>query len=309
MKVLVTGGAGFIGSHVVDALLKRGQAVTVLDDLSRGSEDNLKRHLENPNFRFIKADVRSPRAVGRALADVEAVIHEAAVVSVPLSMRKPELVQSVNVEGTENLLKHSSEMKIERFVHASSCAVYGEQSKLPISEEAPPNLLSPYASSKLEAERRCLKFHGLKRLETVCLRYFNVYGPGQAVGEYAGVMVKFIERLRAGKPPLIHGDGEQTRDFVHISDVVEATLSALERDVAGQVINVGTGKATSINRLCQMFLEATGRTHLRPIHGGAKAGDIRHSQADLSKARKLLGYKPKVPLERGIKGLLHQFKL
>lgn len=305
MKVLVTGGAGFIGSHLVDGLLARGHSVTVLDDLSSGTMDNLKTHTDNPAFRFIQGDIRDAEAVERALAGVDAVIHEAAMMSVPLSIEDPELAQSVNVDGTLALLKASLGHGVKRFVYASSCAVYGEQAELPISEDAPPQPLSPYASSKLAAEKNCLAFHEREGLETVCLRYFNVYGPRQTFGEYAGVMMKFLECLRTDQPPIIYGDGEQTRDFVFVGDVAEATLLALEREgVAGEVMNIGTGEATSINKLCEVFLRLVGKSELKPIYEVPRGGDIKHSLADIAKARKLLSFKPKTPLEEGIKKLL-----
>jgi UDP-glucose 4-epimerase len=304
MRVLVTGGAGFIGSHVVDALITKGDTVTVLDDLSSGKTDNLKTHLKNPAFQFIRGDIRDTRAVGNALADADAVIHEAAIVSVPLSVKNPELTHSVNVEGTLNLLRASSDRGIKRVVLASSCAVYGEQKKFPISEDAPSKPLSPYAASKLAAEQNCLTFRDLGGLEAVCLRYFNVYGARQIPGEYAGVMIKFLERIRADQPPIIYGDGEQTRDFVHVQDVVGATLLTLEHDgVAGEVINIGTGRGISINELCEIFLKAAGKTRIKPVHEAPRAGDIRRSQADIGKAKRLLGFRPRVPLEEGIRRL------
>jgi UDP-glucose 4-epimerase len=304
MRALVTGGCGFIGSHLVDALLTRGYAVTVLDDLSNGKLDNLKNHLEYPAFRFIQGDIRDAGAVKKTIADADAVVHEAAMISVPLSIKNPAITHSVNVDGTLNLLKASSSLGVKRFVYASSCAIYGEQTKFPISEDAPPNPLSPYASSKLAAEKKCLAFHDEEGLETVCLRYFNVYGPRQVSGEYAGVMVKFLERLRKNRPPIVYGDGKQTRDFVHVQDVVGATLLALERDnIAGEVINIGTGRGTSINELCRIFLKAANKTRIKPVHEAPHAGDIGHSRADISKAKKLLGFEPKVSLEKGVKML------
>lgn len=305
MKVLVTGGAGFIGSHLVDGLLARGHSVTVLDDLSSGTMDNLKTHTDNPAFRFIQGDIRDAEAVERALAGVDAVIHEAAMISVPLSIKGPELAHSVNVDGTLALLKASLERGVKRFVYPSSCAIYGEQAELPISENAPPQPLSPYASSKLAAEQNCLTFHERRGLETVCLRYFNVYGPRQTFGEYAGVMMKFLERLRSDQPPIIYGDGEQTRDFIFVGDVAEATLLALERKgVAGEVMNIGTGEATSINKLCEVFLRLVGKSELKPIYEVPRGGDIKHSLADITKAKKILSFKPKISLEEGIKKLL-----
>lgn len=304
MKVLVTGGAGFIGSHLVDELLARGHTVTVLDDLSSGSMNNLKDHANDPALRFIRGDIRDAKAVERAMADIDAVIHEAAMVSVPRSVKDPELASSVNVGGTLSMLRASLNRGVERFVYPSSCAVYGEQEKLPIPEDAPPKPLSPYASSKLMAEENCRKFFEREGLETVCLRYFNVYGPRQSGGEYAGVMIKFLERLRADRPPIIYGDGEQTRDFVYVSDVARATLLALERNgAAGEVINIGTGRETSINRLCEVFLQVSAKEHLKPVHEPARPGDILRSLADISRAGKVLGYEPRVSLEEGIKRL------
>lgn len=309
MRVLVTGGAGFIGSHLVDALVARGDTVTVLDNLSNGSMDNLKNHTTNPAFRFVQGDIRDTKAIENAFVGVDAVIHEAAMISIPLSIEDPKLANNVNAGGTLALLKASLEHGAKRFIYASSCAVYGEQARLPIREDAPLNPLSPYASSKLVAEQSCRTFFELEGLETVCLRYFNVYGARQT-GEYAGVMTKFMERLRANQPPVIYGDGEQTRDFIYVGDVVDATLLALERDgVAGKTLNVGTGRATSINELCGIFLRSTGKTRLKPTREAPRPGDIRHSQADTSRMRKLLGYKPKVSLEQGVKKLLRSFKV
>jgi len=310
MKVLVTGGAGFIGSHLVDKLMLDGHEVVVLDDLSSGSLKNIEHHLDERGFRFVKGDIRHSRTVEKALEGVDAVIHEAAIASVPLSIKNPALTNEVNIFGTLNLLEVSLRVKVKRFVYASSCAVYGAASELPIKEDAPLRPLSPYASSKLAAEEHCRAFYKNHGLETVRLRYFNVYGPRQTAGEYAGVMLKFLEHIRRDQPPIIFGDGEQTRDFVYIDDVVETTLLALNRDgIAGEVFNIGTGEGTTINRLCEIFLKLTGKTHLKPIYMDAKPGDIRHSQADITKAMKLLGYRPKVSLERGVRGFLNRAEL
>ncbi|MDI6820381.1 MAG: SDR family oxidoreductase [Candidatus Hodarchaeaceae archaeon] len=303
-KVLVTGGAGFIGSHIVDKLIADGYEVVVFDDLSAGKLGNIRRHSDEPDFRFVRGDVRDARVVERALEGADAVIHEAALVSVPLSTEKPALTNEVNVLGTLNLLRGSLKAGVRRFVYASSCAVYGAASRIPISEDAPLKPLSLYGESKLAAEGFCQTFYHEHGLETVRLRYFNVYGPRQAAGEYAGVMLKFLERIRRDQPPIIFGDGEQTRDFIHVSDVVEATMLALNRrGVAGEVFNIGTGEATTINRLCEIFLELAGKTHLKPIYSDAKPGDIRHSLADITKARQVLGFRPKVSLEEGVKKL------
>jgi len=305
----VTGGAGFIGSHVVDRLMLDGHEVVVLDDLSSGSLENIRHHLNKPGFCFVKGDIRQARMVEKALEGIDAVIHEAAIASVPLSIKNPALTNEINVQGTQNLLKASIEAGIKRFVYASSSAVYGTPSKLPISEDASLRPISPYGESKVAAERHCQTFYGAHGLETVRLRYFTVYGPRQT-GEYAGVMTKFLERLQNNQPPIIFGDGEQTRDFVYIADVVEATLLALNREgAAGEVFNTGTGEVTTVNRLCKIFLELTRKTHLKPIYADARPCDIRHSQADITKALKFLGYRPKVSLERGVREFLNRAEI
>jgi UDP-glucose 4-epimerase len=243
--------------------------------------------------------------IRRSLEDVDTVIHEAAITSVPLSIEKPDLVNKVNVGGTKTLLEESAKADVKRFVYASSCAVYGEADELPIREGEKTNPISPYGESKLLAEAQCKSFHGKQGLETVCLRYFNVYGPRQTFGPYAGVILQFLERVNDNKPPIIFGDGKQARDFVYVSDVVQGSLLALERNrAAGQVINIGTGTATSVNQLCRTILKTLGRMDLEPVHEDPKPGDIRQSRADIIKAKKILGYRPEIKLEEGIKSLI-----
>lgn len=298
----MTGGAGFIGSHLVDELIGRGHEVVVLDDLSTGRLDNLTQSLDKSSFRFVEGDIRDAKIVKAVTVDIDTVVHEAAITSVTRSMKDPETTLEVNVTGTLNLLKASLNHNVERFVYASSCAVYGEPGRLPISENANHNPISPYASTKLSAELSCLKFLE-KGVDTVNLRYFNVYGPRQG-GEYAGVITKFLDRIQNDEPPIIYGDGKQTRDFVHVSDVVEATSLALEREEAiGETINVGSGERTTIDRLCETLLEISGKQDLQPIRKEAREGDIRHSQADIAKAREILNYAPQVPLKRGLEQL------
>ncbi|MEW6593038.1 MAG: NAD-dependent epimerase/dehydratase family protein [Candidatus Hadarchaeota archaeon] len=307
MKVLVTGGCGFVGSNLVDLLMERGHSVTVLDNLSNGGRDNIKAHLKSKNFRFIKGDILGRKAED-ALSGVDAVAHEAAIISVPFSIKKPELTHKINVDGTRHLLEASADAGVKRFVYASSCAVYGDQKKMPISEDAPLRPLSPYAESKLAAEKSCIGFYKRQGLSTVCLRYFNIYGPRQSGGEYAGVMIKFMERLKNNEPPIIYGDGKQTRDFVYVGDVAEATLLALECETkGGEVVNIGTGRGASINQLCDIFLTLTGNKGMKPFRWTPREGDIRHSRADISKARRLLGFRPKVGLKDGVKKLLESY--
>ena len=282
----------------------------ILDNLSSGTLDNLAMHKNNPKLGFVRGDITNAKDVRKSIKDADAVIHEAAVTSVPLSIRRPDLVNKVNVEGTKMLLEESSRADVKRFIYASSCAVYGEVKKLPIREDEKANPISPYGKSKLEAEALCKAFQEERGIETVCLRYFNVYGPRQTFGPYAGVILQFLERVNNNKSPIIFGDGKQTRDFVHVSDIVQGSLLALESDkAAGQVINIGTGTETSIDQLCKIILKTLGRTDLKPIYMEPKPGDIRHSRADITKAEKILDYHPKIGLEEGIKRLVKYQKL
>lgn len=303
MRVLVTGGAGFIGSHVVDLLMAEGHEVVVLDDLSHGRIGNLGAHIGNPRFKFVRGDVRDRGTVEGCLEKADWVVHEAAMISVQRSIENPELARSINVGGTRVLLEASADAGVERFLLASSCSVYGRQEKLPIPEDARPDPLSPYAESKLEAEELCMRFHREARLQTTCLRYFNVYGPRQAADEYAAVMVRFAERLRAGLPPQIYGDGEQTRDFVFVSDVARATLLALKaEEAAGEIVNVGTGKETSVNELCRIFLEVSG-SRVEPVYLPPLEGEVRRSCADVRKAERILKFVPRTDLRKGVEEL------
>ena len=305
MRVLVTGGAGFIGSHTVDHLLAEGVEVVVFDNLRSGRLENIRQHVNKRNFRFVRGDIRDSHLVKDLVSDVDAVIHLAALVSVPESIKDPALTYAINVNGTLNLLKASVDFGVKRFVYASSCAVYGNAENLPIKEDYPPKPLSPYASSKLTAEDYVQKYNRNFGLETVCLRYFNVYGPRQIYSDYSGVITRFINRLTNGLPLVIFGDGEQTRDFVYVTDVAEANILALKHAKAiGEIFNIGTGVGTTINRLASMLLELAGKNSLETVHSEPREGDIRHSVADISKAKEKLGYCPKVSLKDGLKRLL-----
>ncbi|MEM3184791.1 MAG: NAD-dependent epimerase/dehydratase family protein [Candidatus Hadarchaeales archaeon] len=305
MKVLVTGGAGFIGSHLVEGLLSRGYEVVVLDDFSSGKISNLPVNIGEDKLRIIRGDVRNRLDVRRAMGGVFGVIHTAAIVSVPFSVENPEVSWDVNVEGTRNVLEEAAVEGVEKFVFISSCAVYGESPNLSIPESKPPSPLSPYAKTKLEGERLCINF-SKGGLPVVILRYFNVYGPRQPPGEYAGVMVKFAEKIKAGEPPVIYGDGKQTRDFIFVSDVVRATLMAFDKMPKGEIINIGSGKAITINELCRIFLKLSGKENLKPIHAPPRPMDIRHSWADISKASELLGFKPEIEIEDGVRRFLRE---
>lgn len=301
----MTGGAGFIGSHIVDSLLSEGHRVKVLDNLYSGNVENLKGHEDNPSLEFISGDLRNKEDVVKAVRGIDAVFHEAAITSVPASVKEPELTREVNVEGTVSLLEESLDEGVEKFIFASSCAVYGEVESVPVSEGAPLKPASPYAESKINGERQVLRRLERGNTEPIIFRYFNVYGPGQSGGRYAGVITKFLERLENDKPPVIYGDGKQTRDFVFIDDIVRANLLALENgSFEVPIFNLGTGESVSVNELCGILLEITGKTDLEPVYEEARSGDIRHSRADLSRVKKELGYSPEFTLRRGLKRLI-----
>ena len=303
-KVLVTGGAGFIGSHTVDKLVECGYAVKVIDNLSSGNLANIKNHLETGKVEFVKGDVRDAKLTAQAVKDVDAVLHFAATISVPFSIENPQETYDTNVTGTLNLLASSARAKVGKFVLVSSCAVYGEPRYLPIDEKHPTRPISPYAETKLAAERYCLGFHERQLLCSVVLRFFNVYGPRQVMNDYSGVITRFIERSKKKMPLIVYGDGSQTRDFVNVYDVADAVIASMEkREAEGEVFNIGSGKATSINELAKAMLELSD-VDTSISHDAPRAGDIKHSYAEISKAQKLLGYQPKVSLKDGLRSLL-----
>ena len=308
-KALVTGGAGFIGSHLAEALLKEGCEVTVLDDLSSGRIENIQSYQGQTGFSFVKGSILDRDLVKEVMSGVNVVYHQAAIRSVPKSIEMPSTVNEVNVTGTLNLLNEALAGGVERFIYASSSSVYGESTTLPKRETLPTVPVSPYGTSKLAAEHYCRVFNKVYGLKTVSLRYFNVYGPRQTYGPYSGVIILFIGRALNSEPPVIFGDGEQTRDFTHVSDVVQANLlaSKLEAPI-GEVLNIGTGRQTSINGLARMVLELTGRTDLTPVYDPPRPGDIKHALADISKAKELLGYEPKVSLHQGLSKLVRWYQ-
>ncbi|HEX8997640.1 MAG TPA: SDR family oxidoreductase [Ktedonobacterales bacterium] len=302
-QCLVTGGAGFIGSHLVDGLLAAGHQVRVLDDLSTGSEINLRAH--RGKLRILRGDLRDRDAVRAAMADVEVVFHLAAISSVQRSIVDPVESIDVNVRGAMQALQVAQESGVRRVIIASSAAVYGDSEALPLSERAAPNPQSPYAVHKLACEHLCKVFTQMYGLETVALRYFNVYGSRQRPdAEYAAAIPRFVERLRHNQEPVIYGDGEQTRDFIHISDVVRANLLAAESAAAnGQVMNIASGAATSVNNVVSTLTDLLGAS-VKPRFEPTQPGDIRESVADISLARRLLGFEPQVSLRDGLARLL-----
>jgi len=304
-EILVTGGAGFIGSNLVDRLLADGFKVKVIDDLSTGDEQNLA-HLENnESFEFIEGNVRDFDLINKSVKGVDAVFHEAALVSVTRSVEDPLLSNEINVKGSLNLLKACVNANVKRFVYASSCAVYGDAEVLPVSEDLSAKPLSPYAVDKLATEKYAKVFFDVYGLETIGLRYFNVYGPRQKHGQYSGVISIFIKSFLENKSPTIYGDGEQTRDFVNVKDVVEANMLALSRrDIAGEVFNISSGKAFTINKIVKIIQKITSKESIDPIYTEPRLGDIKHSYAKITKAQRNLKFEPKVLLENGLEQLI-----
>jgi nucleoside-diphosphate-sugar epimerase len=298
---LVTGGAGFIGSHIAAALIERGARVRIIDDLSTGHRENIAEI--GGDIDFIQASLTDSSALARALADVELVFHEAAIPSVPRSVSKPAETHEASVNATFSLLLAAKEKKIRRLVYAASSSAYGDQPELPKREDMRPDPLSPYAVAKLVGEYYCQVFSRVYDLETVSLRYFNVFGPRQDPGsQYSGVISRFMDALLNGKQPVIYGDGEQSRDFTYIANVVDANLRAAESSAAvGQVINIANGERITINQVLAMMKKLTGCADMEAEYAPARAGDVRDSLADLNSARSLLGYSPLVGLEEGLR--------
>jgi UDP-glucose 4-epimerase len=311
---VVTGGAGFIGSHLVEALVGRGDRVRVVDDLSSGRVENLPRGQvgeagSGATIELYRADVAEPQPVRAALRGADGVFHEAAQVSVPASMRDPEKSYRVNVMGTLNVLEGSLAEGVGKLVFAASSAAYGDVASLPKREDMTPRPLSPYAAGKLAGESMLATWSRAFGLETVALRYFNVYGPRQADDSpYSGVIAQFARRLLEGRAPTIYGDGEQSRDFVYVADVVRANLLAMERKVEpGTVINVGTGKSVTILSLWQ-GLARLAHSSIEPVHQPPREGDVLHSLASIERARSLLGFEPRTGLEEGLRRTLDWYR-
>jgi nucleoside-diphosphate-sugar epimerase len=299
--VLVTGGAGFIGSHIAAAVRERGARVRIIDDLSTGHIENIAEI--GGDIDFIKASLTDRNAVKRALEDVELVFHEAAIPSVPRSVAEPTETHEASVNATFSLLLGARDQKVRRLVYAASSSAYGDQPELPKREVMRPDPLSPYAVAKLVGEYYCQVFSRVYGLETVSLRYFNVFGPRQDPGsQYSGVISRFIDASLNRKQPIIYGDGEQSRDFTYISNVIDANLKASESPSAvGHVINIATGERVTINEVFEIVKKLTDRIDLQAEYGAPRAGDVRDSLADLSLAQSLLAYKPTVGLEEGLR--------
>jgi UDP-glucose 4-epimerase len=305
MKFLITGGAGFIGSHIVEHLLNGGHQARVLDNFTTGKRDNLAFAAGNAGLEIIEGDIRDAGVVSSAMKGVDGVFHEAALVSVPKSVDQPALSFDINVKGTFNVFEAARQSGVRRIVFASSAAVYGDNPNLPLSETAVPIPLSPYGLDKLYTEQLGALYQSLYGQQVLALRYFNVFGPRQDPGSsYSGVISIFVDRLKSGKAPTIYGDGEQTRDFVYVGDIVQANIKAMFADYSGfRVFNVGCGRQTSLNQLFTQLKELTDRT-VTPTYAEPRLGDVKHSLSDISLICRDLAYSPAFSLAEGLRLLL-----
>jgi UDP-glucose 4-epimerase len=299
---LVTGGAGFIGSHLAEELTRRGERVRVADSLITGKRRNLD-HL--PGVEFLEGDLADPEVAARAVDGMDYVLHQAAIPSVPRSVKDPVTSNRANVDASLNVLVAARDAGVKRLVYAGSSSAYGNTPTLPKHEEMPANPLSPYALQKLVAEQYCQLFTRLYGLETVTIRYFNVFGPRQDPGSpYSGVISLFSTALLERRQPVIYGDGEQTRDFTYVANVVDGVLRACTAaEASGEVINVATGGRISLNELLKTMNRIVG-TNIEAIYKAPRDGDVRDSQADIAKAKRLLGYAPSVGFEEGLRRTL-----
>ncbi len=307
-SALVTGGAGFIGSHLVDHLADAGWAVRVLDDFSSGRIENLAHCRER--IELLQGDLGDPETLVHAIEGVDVVFHQGAVPSVPRSVAEPLRTNAVNVSGTLLVLEGARRARVRRVVFAASSSAYGDTPELPKEESMPPRPLSPYALQKYAGEVYCRLYHELYGLETVALRYFNVFGPRQDPrSEYAAVVPRFVEACLRGRAPRIYGDGEQSRDFTYVEDAVRANLLAATAPKApGNVINVAGGRRVTLNELLATIQQVTG-ARVAATHEAPRPGDVRHSLADLRRARTLLGYEPSVSLREGLRKTIETFQL
>ncbi len=305
-RYLVTGGSGFIGSNIVEELLKRGEFVRVLDNFSTGRRSNLEKFKNDIDL--IEGDIRSYHVVQKACQGIDFVLHQAALPSVPRSIFDPITSNDVNVNGTLNILHAAKECNVKRVIYASSSSVYGDNPKSPKSEDLIPNPKSPYAVSKLTGEYYCKVFYQIYGLETVSLRYFNVFGLRQDPNsQYAAVIPKFLKMMKEGKSPTINGDGNQSRDFTFVKNNVEANIIACTApNAAGKVFNIACGESYSLNQLVEIFNKILG-SNIQPIYGPERKGDVKHSLADISRAKEDLNYKPLVMFNEGLKILVENF--
>jgi len=304
---LVTGGAGFIGSNIVETLVAGGEEVVVIDDLSTGKIENIEPWINS--IKFIEGDIRDREKVREAMSGVDYVLHQAALASVPRSIENPVLVNEVNVSGTITLLEEARKAGIKRFVYAASSSAYGDTEVLPKTEDMPAAPLSPYAVSKLTGEYYCSVYNHVYGLSTVSLRYFNVFGPRQDPNsQYAAVIPIFISSLLRGERPTIFGDGEQSRDFTFVTNVVNANILASRcEEAAGQVLNIACGERYTLNELFSLLRQMI-NVEVDPVYADPRPGDVKHSQADISRAKELLKYEPEISFKEGLEKTVEWYR-
>lgn len=305
-RAVVTGGAGFVGSHIVDKLVSEGLAVTVIDDFSSGKLSNIERNVSSSKVKLVRGDINDKELIRKALKDIEVVFHEAAIVSVQRSIVEPELTNHVNVDGTRSMLEACVDSRISKFVLASSAAIYGDPKHLPCGEGTPASPMSPYASSKLTDEMLCEQVSHGTGLSTIALRYFNIYGERSASSVYTGVINAFAERLIKGQHPVIYGDGSQTRDFINVKDIAAANFLASEGNTRRfSVFNVGTGRQVTVLDLARLESSILlGRCDTGIDYRQSLVGDVKHSYADVSHIRKTFGFEPIIEFEKGLRDYL-----
>jgi UDP-glucose 4-epimerase len=306
---MVTGGAGFIGSNLTEALLKMGHWVRVLDNFSSGKRENLLFHETYSSLEIMEGDIRDLTFCQRATKDIECIFHQAALPSVQRSVEDPLASNAVNAGGTLNILLSARDAGVKRLIYASSSSIYGDTPTLPKKEDMIPNPLSPYALQKYVGEQYCRLFFELYGLETISLRYFNIFGPKQdPTSIYSAVIPKFVDALMHGRPPTIFGDGEQSRDFTYIDNVVQANLHALSvNHLNGGVVNIACGKRTSLNQLVNILKEILG-SKVSSVYQEPRKGDVRHSLADINRAKEILDYNPQVEIEVGLRKTAEYFR-
>jgi len=307
-KVLVTGGAGFIGSNLAEELIRQGARVTIIDNLSTGFRENLEDI--KGEFDFVEGDINDDAALGRAIDGAEIVFHQAALPSVPRSVEDPAETHYACVDGTFNLLVKAKDVGVKRFVYAASSSAYGDQPILPKVETMCPDPLSPYAVAKLTGEYYCRAFHNVYEIETISLRYFNVFGPRQNPSSmYSGVISRFIDALLTGESPVIYGDGEQSRDFTYIANVVDANIKAAQTNVGlGETMNVANGERITLNELFDLLKSITDQPDAMADFQPPRGGDVKHSQADNTRAIECLDYSEIVGLEEGLRKTIDWWK-
>jgi len=304
---LVTGGAGFIGSNLVEELIRRDEKVRVIDNFFTGKKENIEEFI--PKIELVQGDIRNLDGVREAVDGVDFVLHEAALTSVVRSIEHPLATTETNIDGTLNVLVAARDAKVKRVIYASSSSIYGNSPTLLKREDMIASPLSPYAVSKLSGEYYCQVFYRIYGLETVILRYFNVFGPRQdLVSQYAAAIPRFIKAMLNRKSPTIYGDGEQSRDFTFVENVVEANILACrEEKITGEIFNIGGGRSTTINQLAELISRLLDKS-IEPIYTDPRPGDVRHSLADITKARRLLSYQPRINLKEGLKRTLKWYR-